>query len=158
MDKNRVIGKAGSIPWKGKMHSDMHRFYNTTLGRPIIMGRKTYESIGRALPGRTTIVLSRSLKHAPQGTLLARAKAEALLLAEKAPGGQMVFISGGAGVYAQFMDDAQTLCLTIIEDTFSGDAYFPAYDKNDWGLIFERRYKSDAKNAYPYQFLVLDRQ
>lgn len=159
MDQNRLIGRGGAIPWMGKMKADMVRFKNATMGHPVIMGRKTFEGIGRPLPGRTNIVLSVGTKlPRTAGVVPARNKDEALLFAQGAPGSENIYVIGGANVYAQFMDLAKTLSITRIEAAFTGDTFFPDYDEGAWSLTFDREYPADNDNAFPYIFQLFDRQ
>ena len=120
MSRNRVIGAAGRIPWH--LPEDLRRFRELTTGHPVIMGRKTFEAIGRPLPGRENIVLSRRRGYAPAGCRPAATLAEALRLAEPA---DEVFIGGGSDVYRQALPLARRIYLTIVDLEVPGDALFP---------------------------------
>ncbi len=157
-DQRGLIGSNGKIPWIGKLPADMARFRKATMGHPVIMGRKTYESIGKPLDGRTNIVLSASGGLRRGGIIPARNKDEALLYALSSPGAENIFVIGGANVYAQFLADAKTLILTVVEGEFTGDTHFPAYEKGDWELTYNRRYEADEENAFPYEFQLFDRR
>lgn len=130
MDKNRAIGYKGKIPWN--LPDDLQYFKKVTMGAPIIMGRKTHESIGRALPGRKNIIVSSQEKYIPvEGVFLARTLAEALVFA----GEGEVFIIGGERVYSETLPFAARLYLTEVFGEFSGDTFFPEFDMNEWREI-----------------------
>ena len=123
MAENRVIGRDGAIPWH--LPADLARFRELTTGHPIIMGRKTYGSIGRPLPGRTNIILSRAPGYVPPGCLVAEGLGDALGLASGAPGPDEVFVCGGAQIYREALPLAQRICLTLVHLQVEGDAIFP---------------------------------
>jgi dihydrofolate reductase len=123
MAENRAIGRAGVIPWQ--IPADLARFREITTGHPLVMGRKTCESIGRPLPGRTTVVLSRDPHYTAPGCLLAGSLEAALALAGDAPGGDEVFICGGGEVYRQALPLADRIFLTLVHRQVAGDAFFP---------------------------------
>ncbi len=123
MAENRVIGSEGTIPWR--LPADLARFRELTTGHPIVMGRRTYESIGRPLPDRTVVVLSRTPGFTAPGCLATGSLDAALALAAAAPGGDEVFICGGAEVYRQALPLATHIHLTLVHLTVAGDAYFP---------------------------------
>lgn len=120
LSRNRVIGAHGGIPWK--LPADLRRFQELTLGHPLIMGRKTFESIGRPLPGRSNIIVTRQQAYRATGCLVAGSLESALLLAEPA---EEVFICGGGELYEQALPLAGKLYLTVLEQDFSGDTLFP---------------------------------
>lgn len=120
MSRNRVIGRAGKIPWH--IPADMNRFRELTLGHTVIMGRKTFESIGRALPDRVNIVVSRNPDTHPQGALKAASLHEALTLAA---GAEMVFICGGSEIYQEAMAITSRIYLTVVDIDLPGDTFFP---------------------------------
>jgi dihydrofolate reductase len=152
MSRNRVIGRDNRLPWR--LPADLRRFQHLTMGHCLIMGRKTYESIGRPLPGRTIIVLTRQANYAPPGVLVAHTLEEALALAR----GEEVFIAGGAHVYQQAVALADRLYLTLIEEDIAGDASFPPLDESEWQLVSDQPHDADATNPYPYRFLVYERK
>jgi len=123
-EKTRVIGDSNTLPWY--IPEDLARFKRLTTGHPIIMGRKTFDSIGKALPHRTNIIVSRNTTEI-QGCLVANSIESALKLASTAPGGEDVFIIGGGTIYEQTLPLADILHLTIIHSDFEGDVYFPEY-------------------------------
>ena len=152
MAKGRVIGLDNKMPWH--LPADLQFFKKTTLGSPIIMGRKTYDSIGRPLPGRLNIVLSRDKKLSIEGCSVVHSLEQAL---QTAKGADEVFITGGAHLYNKFLADADRLYLTLIDEDFEGDTFFPDYTQYQWREIDRVENSADEKNPYPYTFLTLDR-
>ena len=135
----RVIGRDNALPWK--MPADMRRVRELTMGKPLIMGRRTYESIGRPLEGRTSIVLTRDPAFRAEGVLVARSEDEALALAGGAP---EVIVFGGSEVFARFLPRADRLYITEI-------------DPNEWREVERAEQSPDERNPHPYRFLTLDR-
>lgn len=130
---NGVIGADGQIPWR--LPTDFAHFKRTTLGKPLVMGRKTFESIGKPLPGRTNIVVTRQQDYAPDGVRVAANLAAALELAQAvaaADGAQEVLIGGGGEIYREAMPLVQRLYVTHVEASPDGDAYFPAIEPSIW--------------------------
>jgi dihydrofolate reductase len=152
MAANRVIGANNQLPWR--LPADLARFKRITMGHTLIMGRKTYESIGRPLPGRTFIVVTRQQGYAPQGVKVAHSVDEALALAR---GDDEVFIAGGAELYAQTLDRLDRLYLTRIERDFPGDTYFPEVDLSGWKLIEGEHHPASGPEDLPYSFLTYER-
>lgn len=152
MAANRVIGAGNRLPWR--LPEDLARFKRLTMGHTLIMGRKTYESIGRPLPGRTFIVVTRQRDFAPPGVKVAHSVDEALALAT---GDDEVFIAGGAELYAQTMERLQRLYLTRIERDFPGDTSFPEVDLTGWRLIEQEHHPASSPEALPYAFLTYER-
>lgn len=152
--KNRVIGKDNKMPWH--LPADLQFFKKTTMGCPIIMGRKTYDSIGRALPGRLNIILSRDKALQIDGCTVVNSLDEAMLAA-KHENADEVFITGGAHLYNKFIDDVDRLYLTLIDEEFEGDTFFPDYTQYNWKQSQKITYQADDKNPYTYTFLTLDR-
>ena len=134
ISRNGVIGREGRLPWH--LPADLRRFKQLTLGHPVVMGRRTYDSIlaalGKPLPGRENIVVSRSPDAARAGGTTAGSMAEALQRAAQGPGGDEVYVIGGGEIYALALRHATHLDLTEIDADFEGDARFPAYDRGDW--------------------------
>jgi dihydrofolate reductase len=132
--ENGVIGVDGRMPWH--YPADLRHFKTTTTGHPVVMGRKTYQSIvadlGGPLPDRTNVVLSSRDLDLPDGAVLADSLARALELATGAPGGDTVYVVGGATVYEQFLDRADGMVLTEVPESPDGDTYFPAFDEEEW--------------------------
>ena len=153
MDRNRVIGQHNQMPWH--LPADFKHFKSTTMGKPIVMGRKTYDSIGHALPGRRNIIISHNLNlHIPDCEVV-HSLAEALqLLANE----DEIFIIGGANLFAQALPFVRRLYFTLIEGDFIGDTYFPNWQVDDWQEVSRVSYKADANNAYDYHFVVLDKK
>lgn len=149
LDQNRVIGKDNKIPWY--ISEDLKRFRALTIDHPVIMGRKTYESIGRPLPHRDNIVLSTRLKDLV-GYQVAHTMEEAIAMARRFEHGD-IFIIGGAQIYQQALPFSQRLYLTVIEGQFAGDAYFPDYSEFSKVIYAQQRESAD----YKYQFLTLER-
>ena len=150
---NMVIGNKNSLPWK--LSADMEYFKKTTLGKPIIMGAKTFESIGMALPNRKNIILSYNKDYKAKGCVIVTSIEKAL---EEVGEDEEVMIAGGASVYKQFLPLANKLYLTFIHHDFKGDAYFPEFDINQWKEIKRIDKKPDKKNLYSYSFVIFERK
>lgn len=151
MSRRRVIGNAGGMPWH--LPAELAYFKRVTNGHPIIMGRKTYASIGRPLPGRRNIVVSRNSQfHAP-GCEVETSLAAALALVA----GHDVFVIGGATLYAEALPRAHKLYLTEIDADLAGDTYFPILQPGAWREIAREARAHDEKNAYDLIFRVLER-
>jgi len=144
---NGVIGRGGQLPWH--LSADLRRFKQLTMGHHVIMGRKTYESIGRALPGRTLIVVSSQPTYRPEGVLVARNLEEAWRVAA---GTDLVFLAGGATLYQQALPMADCLFLTRVHGSPPGDTFFPPVDWNEWLLVERVDQAADARHAYPLSF------
>jgi dihydrofolate reductase len=151
MASNRVIGANNQLPWR--LPADLARFKRVTMGHTLVMGRKTYESIGRPLPGRTMIVVTRQPDFAPPGVKVAHSVDEALALAR---GDDEVFIAGGAELYAQTIGRLDRLYLTRIEREVPGDTRFPELDLSAWRLIEEDHHPATTPDALPYAFLTYE--
>ncbi len=154
MGKNRVIGKDNDMPWH--LPADLQHFKRTTLGSPIIMGRKTYDSIGRPLPGRLNIILSRNTKLKVEGCSVVNSLDDALVLANETEAKE-IFITGGAHLYNKFLENADRLYLTLIDEAFDGDTCFPDYTQGDWQETSQENYQADDKNPHDYSFVILDK-
>ena len=158
MAQNRVIGLDGGIPWH--ISADLKFFRRVTMGHPIVMGRKTYQSIGGALPGRTNIVITRNEKfHAPDADVVhdlgsGLEKAEAMAEIE---GSGEVFIIGGANIYAQAMGRAERIYLTEIDLTPPGDAWFPELDEGGWRETSRHSHEAEEPGGPAYSFVQLER-
>lgn len=152
--KNRVIGKDNDMPWH--LPADLQFFKKTTLGSPIIMGRKTYDSIGRPLPGRLNIILSRNSDLSIKGCSVVDSLEKALMLAKEADASE-VFITGGAHLYNKFLEDTDRLYLTHIHEEFEGDTYFPDYNQFNWKEVARENHQADENNPHAYSFVTLDR-
>lgn len=152
MGKGRVIGIENRLPWR--LPADMKHFRALTMGKPLLMGRKTFESIGKALPGRTNIVVTQDRSFHPAGVVIAHSIAEALAAGGDA---EEIMVIGGASFYAQLLPEAQRLYLTEIHHDFPGDAFFPAWDSIEWREVQRDNYSPDHNNPYPYSFVTLER-
>ena len=157
MGNDRVIGKDNKMPWH--LPADLQWFKKTTLGSPILMGRKTYESIGFPLPGRLNIILSRNTNLQIEGCSVVNSLQDALDLAHTQENEkEEIFITGGSHLYNTFLEKADRLYLTLIDATFDGDTYFPDYTQFDWTEVDRQDNEADDKNPYPYSFITLDRK
>jgi dihydrofolate reductase len=150
-----VIGRENRLPWH--LPADLRRFKRLTMGHPLVMGRKTYESIGRPLPGRTMVVVTRDAGYAPAGVRVAHSVDEALAIAAAAEGGEEVFVAGGAEIYHQTLPRADRIHLTRIDAEFPGDTRFPTFDESQWCLADEERHEPDNEVPFAYTFQTLDR-
>ena len=149
MSKNRVIGNNNELIWK--LSSDLKRFKELTTNNPVVMGRKTYESIGRPLPNRRNIVITRNTEYSVEGCEIVSSLEEALLLTNND-----CFIIGGGEIYTQSLDIADKIYLTLVHNDFEGDTKFPELGK-DWVKISRKDFKSDDKNEYDYSFIEYER-
>jgi dihydrofolate reductase len=153
VSENDVIGRANQLPWR--LPADLRHFKSLTMGHTILMGRKTYESIGKALPGRTNWVLSRSSDFAPADCKVVRSL-EAGQLGVGGDGPLMVI--GGAEVYRLCLPQALRIHLTLVHTKITdGDTFFSAWRDPEWTESSRERHEADEKNAYAYSFLTLDR-
>jgi dihydrofolate reductase len=152
--ENDVIGRGNQLPWH--LPADLKHFKSLTLGKPVLMGRKTYQSIGKALPGRTNIVLTRSTEFAPDDCVVAATLGDARMAA----GGESVLmVIGGADIYRQCLALAQRIHLTLIHTRIEdGDTMFTGWRGAEWNLTSRERHEADDKNAFAYSFLTLERQ
>jgi len=156
MAHHRVIGKDQKMPWH--LPADLAFFKKTTMGSPILMGRKTYESIGRPLPRRLNIVLTRNPELKIEGCEVVTSLDEAMAVAQKKSSqSHEIFITGGSHLYTSFLDKADRLYLTMIDADLEGDTYFPDYTQYQWQEIERIEHPADKKNSYPYTFVTLDR-
>ncbi len=149
MGRNRAIGYKNTLPWR--LPADLQRFKQLTLGHHMVMGRKTFESIGRPLPGRTSIIITRQADFQADGCLIAYSLDAAIELA-KSRGEQEAFIIGGAEIYAQALAKANRMYLTLVEAEPQADAFFPAFDENVWEKSAEELVAADEKNPHELKF------
>ena len=149
LGKNRVIGDHNTLPWN--LPADLAHFKEVTMGHPIIMGRKTYDSIGRPLPKRRNIVITRQADLAIPGCEIASSLEDALKMTKHEA---EVFIIGGAQIFEQALPHANRMYLTYIDHDFPGDAYFPEYKESDWKIIDEKKILADP---FDYSFVTLER-
>jgi len=148
-----VIGRNNDLPWC--IPADLRHFRRTTMGKPMIMGRRNHESIGRALPGRDNIILTRSRHYSSEGCLVAHDMDEALALAGDAP---EVMVIGGADIYRLFFPVAGRLYLTWVHAEIEGDVRFPAFDPEHWTIVEEHVHPADDSSPYPLTFQIRDRR
>ncbi|MDC1449811.1 type 3 dihydrofolate reductase [Candidatus Thioglobus sp.] len=153
MDENRLIGKDNKLPWH--LPADLAYFKKITTGKSIVMGRKTYDSIGRPLPNRRNIVISRNSKTLITGCEVITSIDEVLSITKDE---DEVMIIGGASLCEQLLPQVSRLYITKIEGKFDGDIHFPEYDESDWRQVSCETHLPDALNKHAYHFLVLERQ
>lgn len=153
MDEDRVIGKEGGMPWH--LPADLKHFKETTLGKPVIMGRRTHQAIGRPLPERRNIVLSRDENFRAEGCETAHSLDEAL---ELCCDEDEVMIIGGATLYEQALPRADRIYLTRVHGRFHGDTRFPHFDQGDWDVMEVRNRPADEKNPHTMTFMALQRR
>lgn len=151
MAQSRVIGRNNALPWR--LSADLKRFRRITMGHPIVMGRKTFESIGRPLDGRKNIVITRNPDFHPEGMTVAGSIDEALAAAND----DEVMIIGGADIYAQTLSRADRIHLTLIHADFEGDAYFPEIDATVWKETSREDVAPGVDAEFGYSFITLDR-
>ncbi|BDD11244.1 dihydrofolate reductase [Fulvitalea axinellae] len=149
--ENGAIGKDNDLIWR--LPADLKFFKKTTMGGVMVMGRKTYESIGRPLPGRTTIIVTRNSEYKAEGCLLASSVAEAIEKAREL-GKDEVFLAGGAQIYEMAMPLADKIYLTEVKATFEADTFFPDLLADDWKEISREDHEADEKNPYAYSFVT----
>ena len=149
MSDNRVIGNNNELIWK--LSSDLKRFKQLTTGHPVVMGRKTYESIGKPLPNRRNIIITRNSEYEVEGCEVVSSLEEALLLS-----GNDCFIIGGGEIYKQSLELADKIYLTLVHKDFEGDTQFPELSK-EWAIIDNKDFEADQKNEYNYSFIEYDR-
>ncbi len=149
MDENRLIGAHNSLPWR--LPADMQWFRRQTMGKVILMGRNTFASIGKPLPGRQNIVLSRNHELCLEGCSIIHSLDDLREIAGE------VMIIGGAEVYELALPLADRLYLTTIAASFDGDAWFPEYSEHEWREVFREAHPADEANAWDYTFRILER-
>ncbi len=143
----------GSMPWH--VSEDLQMFKRVTSGHPVVMGRKTFESLGRPLPNRTNVVVTRNGSFEAEGVSVAGSLKEALAMF---PPGEEVFVIGGGEIYAQAMPMADRLYLTRIYADYTGDAFFADYDPAEWTLVSSERHERGKEFPHPFEFQVLERK
>jgi dihydrofolate reductase len=152
MDRNRLIGNEGRLPWH--LPADLAHFKRVTLGKPVLMGRRTFESIGRPLPGRHNIVVTTVPSFRALGCTVVHSVEEGIAAAGIA--GELMVI-GGAAIYAQCLPRADRMYLTLVDAPFEGDVFFPAYDPGEWREVERQDFAGDERNPYRYSFVTLER-
>jgi len=150
---NNVIGRDNRIPWR--QSNDLKRLKTLTMGHHMIMGRRTFESLDRPLPGRTVVVVTRNSAYRPDGVLTATSLEEAIDLASF---DAEAFIAGGAEIFEQALHRADRMYLTRVHAEVEGDTFFPEFDDvTEWDLVDVEHCEADEKNQYPYSFLTYER-
>jgi len=155
MDEERGIGVEGRLPWH--LPADLKRFKSLTMGHHLIMGRKTYESIGSPLPGRTMIIVSRNPSYQPDGCMVARSLDTAIEFARMDLENE-VFIIGGGDLFEQAINLADRIYLSQVHAAIPADVYFPEFSSDDWQEIKAELYPADEKNKYAFTFKIMVRR
>ena len=158
MSRNRVIGLEGGLPWR--LPKDMQFFMTTTMGHPVIMGRKTFESMKAPLPGRTNIVVTRNAGYARKGIRVAADLAAALTIAReqcRADGVDETFVAGGAEIYRAALALATRLYVTEVDAQLDGDTFFPELDWQAWRRLSREQFPADDSHSYPFTISVFER-
>jgi dihydrofolate reductase len=153
MSRNRVIGIDGKMPWH--LPDDLKHFRKLTWGKPILMGRRTFEAIGHPLPGRDNLVLSRNPNYRAEGCRVfstAQAMLDAAYSLHSEP-----MIVGGATLYAAFMEQAERIYLTLVETESEGDTFFPELEPGAWRTVAEEFHPADERHAFPFRCITLER-
>lgn len=152
LSDNRVIGAGNQLPWR--LSADLKRVKALTMGHHLIMGRKTYESIGRPLPGRTNVIITRNASYAPQGCVVVDSLPAALATAAS---DSEVFVFGGGEIFREALPLVKRIYLTRVHCQIEGDTHFPELNPAEWREVERQDFKSDEKNEYDYSFVTLDR-
>lgn len=153
MGENRVIGKNNKLPWH--LPEDLKFFKRTTLGHPVAMGRKTWLSLGKPLPGRENIVITRNTEFSPSGATVLNSIHQLITYSQEKH--EEVFVIGGAEIYEAVLPYADRLYITVIHEEFDGDTYFPEIDVSQWKNISNEKGIKDEKNPYDYEFKIYER-
>lgn len=151
--ENRAIGLNNQLPWH--MPADLKHFKKITLGSPILMGRKTYESIGRPLPGRCNVVITRDADFVAPGCVVVNSIETAL---SSVGYSNEVFVIGGSALFQQMLPMIERLFLTVIHHAFHGDVFFPEINFNEWHEVSREDHEADEENKYSYSFIVLEKK
>ena len=151
--KNNVIGRDGELPWH--LPDDLRHFKRLTTGKPIIMGRRTFESIGRPLPDRHNIVMTRDPDYTAGDCDVVTSASDALKLAGD---DSEVMVIGGGQVYRDFLPRADRIYLTRVQAEIDGDTHFPEIDSNDWQMVSSEHHEADERHAYAFEMMVFERR
>jgi dihydrofolate reductase (EC 1.5.1.3) len=157
--ENGTIGRDNELPWY--LPEDLKHFKRVTLGHPVVMGRNTYDSIGKPLPGRANIVVTRNPDWVREGVLVAHSLEEAIEIGRKEAEGagvSTVMVIGGAEFYRQTLPCAHRLYLTEVHAEVLGDAYFPEFDRSEWQELKRENFPRDERNPFDYSFITLERR
>lgn len=152
MAENRVIGRHNQLPWH--LPADLKHFRRLTMGKAVLMGRKTFESIGKPLAGRTNIIITRNPRFQADKCAVVHSIEEAFTAVKT---GEELMVIGGASFYEQALPLADHMYLTLVHTTPRGDAFFPQYNEEEWREIERSDYEADDANPYPYSFIVMER-
>ncbi len=153
MARNDVIGKDNALPWR--LSIDLKRFRALTLAHHIVMGRKTFESIGRLLPGRKTVIVSRNPNFQFDGAIVVPSVEVGIEVCDNDP---EIFFIGGAEIYKQVLDIVDRIYLTEVDADVKGDAFFPAFDRGEWREISQEKFPASELNDYPHRYTILERK
>ena len=153
MDRQGLIGRNNILPWR--LSADLKYFSKLTMGKTLVMGRNTYESIGRPLPGRKNIVVTSNADYHMDGCTIASSLERALCAASN--DAKEIMVIGGASLYEQFLPRVNRVYITHVNAELEGNAWFPNWDRGQWREIRREDHVSDEKNQYPYSFVVYDR-
>ncbi len=155
VSENGVIGRDGGLPWR--LSADLKHFKKTTMGHHLIIGRRTWDEVGKPLPGRAMVVITRSRRFAPEDVRVAHSLEQALDIAHD---DDEPFISGGALIYRRALENelVDRIYLTRVHAEVEGDTFFPKLDLEDWELVSEEHHETDERNEFPYSFLVYERR
>jgi dihydrofolate reductase len=154
MSENRVIGRDNGLPWH--LPADLKHFKAISTGHPILMGRKTFVSLGKPLPKRTNIIVTRQKDFAVEGAVVVHSIAEGLKLAKEQE--EQVFVIGGADIFKQAIPQVDTLFLTIVHAEVEGDVFFPELEPDEWQEVERERHEADEKHAYAFSFVKMVRR
>lgn len=152
MDENGLIGNNNDLPWR--LPADLKRVKEITYGHILVMGRKNHESIGRPLPERRNVILTRNKDYTSEGCEVIHEPFDILKEVEE----KEIFIFGGTEIYKIYLPYVQTMYITRIHESFEGDTYFPEVDMNEWEEVCLERHDPDEKNKYSYTFYIYDRK
>jgi dihydrofolate reductase len=155
LSENRVIGINNQLPWH--LPADLKHFKTLTTGHPIVMGRKTYESIGRPLPNRTNIILTRDANYQAPGCFVFN-DINSAMQSDAVQNANEIFIIGGAMIYAELLPQIERLYLTIVKTVIEGDAFFPEIIANEWQEVGRESHEADEANLYAYDFVLMERK
>lgn len=155
MDRNQTIGAQNDLPWR--LPNDLKFFKDKSTGNTIIMGRKTYESMGRPLPNRKNVVITRQYSDFPDEVDVINS-IEVVINWNKENPGQELFVIGGGNIFKQILPYADRMYITWIDETFEGDTYFPEFKEEEWNLTSKDKGEKNNKNPYNYYFLQYDRK
>lgn len=152
MDQKGVIGSNNTLPWR--LSADLKSFKSITMGKPIIMGRKTWESIGKPLPGRDNVIITRNSDYSAPGCIVCRSLDEAMQRFADVPEAVVI---GGREIYSLALDRADRIYLTEVHADVEGDTWFPLFDRSEWNELERHEFTADEKNDYPFSIVTLER-